>query len=84
MNLEDTNHDHHTLGNKLDNSNIKVDLEFQGNQLWLELMLLNLQTKETQWEMLEKLPIEIRRVMKDKVPHSTQGLWEKKWELWKE
>jgi len=50
MNLEDTNLDHHTLGNKLDNSNIKVDLEFQGNQQWLELMLLNLQTKtkETQ------------------------------------
>ena len=42
-----TNQDHHTLDNRLDNSNIKADLELVANRLWLEL-LVNLQTKETQ------------------------------------
>ena len=46
-NQEDTSPDHHMLANRLDNSNIKVDLELLDNPLMLEL-LVNLQTKETQ------------------------------------
>ena len=42
---KDTNHDHHTLVNRLDNSNIKVDLEILGIQLMLEQMF-NLHNKE--------------------------------------
>lgn len=42
------------LANRLDNSNIKVDLELLDNPLMLEL-LVNLQTKETQWEIRETL-----------------------------
>lgn len=45
VNQKDTNHDHHTLVNRLDNFNIKVDLEILGIQLMLELMF-NLHNKE--------------------------------------
>jgi hypothetical protein len=47
MNPEDKIPNHHTPVNRLDNSNIKVDLEFQDVQPMLE-PLDNLQTKEIQ------------------------------------
>ena len=47
MNPEDRIRNHHTPVNRLDNSNIKVDLEFRDVQLMLE-PLVNLHNKEIQ------------------------------------
>ena len=44
VNLEDTNLNHHTPVNRLDNSNIKADLESLEIPLMLEPMLVNIKT----------------------------------------
>lgn len=60
---------HHTLVNRLDNSNIKADSEFPALPLMLE-PTPNSQTKETQWECKTKETREnrweTRRATKDK------------------